>query len=34
MNLICNFTETAVDKIKNDTGALSKFKVEAPEGAS
>ncbi|MDU2852301.1 MAG: DNA topoisomerase, partial [Clostridium sp.] len=32
MNLICNFTETAVDKIKNDTGALSKFKVEAPEG--
>ncbi|MBW6411853.1 type IA DNA topoisomerase [Clostridium weizhouense] len=32
MNLICDFTTNAVDKIKNDTSALSKFKVELPEG--
>lgn len=33
MNLICDFTKDAVDKIKNDTGALSKFKVDVPEGS-
>lgn len=31
MSLICDFTKEAVDKIKNDTGALSKFKVEIPK---
>ena len=24
--------ETSVEKIKNDTGAFTKFKVEVPEG--
>ncbi|MDD6796614.1 MAG: DNA topoisomerase [Clostridiaceae bacterium] len=31
MNLIIDFTKDAVDKIKSDTGALSKFKVELPK---
>ncbi len=33
MSLIYDFTNNAVDKIKKDTSALSKFKVELPEGA-
>ncbi|WP_252250037.1 type IA DNA topoisomerase [Clostridium sp. ZBS13] len=32
MSLIYDFTNNAVDKIKKDTSALSKFKVELPEG--
>ena len=32
MKLITDFTVESVDKIKKDTGALSKFKVELPEG--
>lgn len=31
MRLICDFTKEAVDKIKNDTEALSKFKIEIPK---
>lgn len=31
MSLICDFTKEAVDKIKNDTEALSKFKIEIPK---
>jgi DNA topoisomerase-3 len=31
MKLIIDFTKEAVDKIKKDTGALSKFKVEIPK---
>ena len=31
MKLITDFTTEAVHKIKNDTGALSKFKVEIPK---
>ncbi len=33
LNLICNFTKNSVEKIKNDTSLLYKFKVDAPEGA-
>lgn len=33
LNLICDFTKTSVEKIKNDTSLLYKFKVDAPEGA-
>ncbi|MGL4107002.1 DNA topoisomerase [Clostridium sp. LP20] len=33
MKLICDFTTEAVEKIKNDTGALAKFKVELPPEA-
>ena len=32
MKLITDFTVESVDKIKKDTGALSKFKVNLPEG--
>lgn len=31
MNLIIDFTIASVDAIKNDTGALSRFKVEIPK---
>ena len=33
LNLIFDFTRSSVEKIKNDTSMLSKFKVEKPEGA-
>ena len=33
LNLIFEFTKSSVEKIKNDTSMLSKFKVEKPEGA-
>lgn len=33
LNLIFDFTRNSVEKIKNDTSMLSKFKVEKPEGA-
>ena len=32
LNLIYDFTRQSVDKIKNDTSLLHKFKVEVPEG--
>lgn len=32
MKLITDFTVESVEKIKKDTGALSKFKIELPEG--
>ena len=32
LNLIFEFTKSSVEKIKNDTSMLSKFKVEKPEG--
>ncbi|AOR24105.1 type IA DNA topoisomerase [Clostridium taeniosporum] len=32
MNLIYDFTNNAVDKIKKDISALSRFKIEIPEG--
>ncbi|HEY5525193.1 MAG TPA: DNA topoisomerase [Clostridium sp.] len=32
MKLIIDFTKEAVEKIKKDTGALSKFKVDIPKG--
>ena len=33
LNLIYSFTNESVEKIKNDTSLLHKFKVEVPEGA-
>ena len=33
LNLIFDFTRSSVEKIKNDTSMLSKFKVEKPKGA-
>lgn len=33
LNLIFDFTRSSVEKIKNDTSMLSKFKVEKPEDA-
>ena len=33
LNLIFDFTRSSVEKIKNDTSMISKFKVEKPEGA-
>ena len=33
LNLIYDFTRESVDKIKNDTSLLHKFKVAVPEGA-
>lgn len=33
LNLIYSFTNESVEKIKNDTSLLNKFKVEVPEGA-
>lgn len=33
LNLICTFTRNSVEKIKNDTSLLYKFKVDTPEGA-
>lgn len=33
LSLICDFTRSSVEKIKNDTSLLYKFKVDVPEGA-
>ena len=33
LNLICDFTKQSVEKIKNDSSMLHKFKVEKPEEA-
>lgn len=33
MNLICEFTRSSVEAIKNDNSLLHKFKVELPKGA-
>ena len=33
MKLICDFTKTSVEKIKNDTSLLYKFKVDIPKEA-
>ncbi|MEQ8196467.1 MAG: DNA topoisomerase [Clostridiaceae bacterium] len=32
LKLICDFTKQSVEKIKNDTSMLHKFKVEIPDG--
>ena len=33
LNLICTFTRNSVEKIKNDTSLLYKFKADTPDGA-
>ncbi|MDO4534232.1 MAG: DNA topoisomerase [Clostridium perfringens] len=34
LNLICSFTRSSVEKIKNDTSLLYKFKVDTPKEAT